>query len=117
MLPASAAAQFTTFIPPKNKVQDSVKAVVAEQQRARADSMTAASLTNMKTWVDSAAGVVPPTRADSAIAAVDSATFPNGSRAPMTASALPLLIVIGAASLGVGAFLLSAPTGSGRRRA
>ena len=63
--PALAEAQFTTFIPPKNKVADSAKAVVAAVQKA--DTALSLRLTNMKTWVASAAGVVPtPTsRADS----------------------------------------------------
>ena len=58
-LPEVGGAQFTTFIPPKNKVADSVKAVVAEQQKAKVDSSVKQQLTDMKTWVDSAAGVAP----------------------------------------------------------
>jgi hypothetical protein len=109
--PATAAAQFTTYIPPKSKVKDSIKAVVAAQQKARTDSTNAAALTNMKTWVDSAAGVVVP-RTDSvaaSIAAADTTTFANGSKAPMTASSLPLLTLIGISALGFGALLLRTP--------
>ncbi len=111
-LPGTAAAQFTTFIPPQTKVADSVKAAVATQQKVQQDSIAQAQLTNMKTWVDSAAGVTPPTTADSvanAIAATNSAdtgAFRNGMRAPETASDLPLLVVIGIAALGLGTLLL-----------
>ena len=115
--PATAKAQFTTFIPPKNKAQDSVKAAVVAQQKAQADSVTAAALTNMKTWVDSAAGIVAPTthadsvmRADSlATAAAENSTFRDGSRAPSTASPLPFLALIGATCLAMGVGLLRIP--------
>lgn len=122
ILPGTAAAQFTTFIPPKTKAQDSVKAAVVAVQRARDDSVTVAALTNMKTWVDSAAGIaVPSTRADSLLradslahppAVSENTTFRDGSRAPSTASNLPLLALIGAAALGLGVFLVVSP---GRR--
>lgn len=65
-LPTMTWAQFTTFIPPQTKVVDSVKAVVVAQAQARTDSVMRIKLTDMKTWVDSAAGsVVPPTPANS----------------------------------------------------
>jgi hypothetical protein len=112
-LPGTAAAQFTTFIPPQTRVADSVKAVVAAQQKVQQDSSAQAQLTNMKTWVDSAAGVTPPpVTADSVASALaatnngDTAAFRNGMRAPETASDLPLLIVIGVAALGLGTLLL-----------
>lgn len=113
--PGAASAQFTTFIPPQNKVADSVKAAVVAQQKAQADSMTAMQITNMKTWVDSAAGVAPAptTAADSLannIAATDTTkattTFANGTRAPETASALPLMVLLGTFALGLGTFML-----------
>jgi len=118
-LPAAAAAQFTTFIPPQNKVADSVKTAVAAEQKARSDSTVNMQLTNMKTWVDSAAGVVSPpvTAADSlastvtpttAVSTADSAALRGGARAPETASELPLLALIGATALGLGALLLGA---------
>lgn len=118
-IPSIAAAQFTTFIPPRNKVADSVKAVVAAQQQVQQDSITHAQIANMKTWVDSAAGLppVPTTVADSvaqtlpatpaaSVATTDTSTFRNGSRAPATASALPLVAAVGAAALLLGALLL-----------
>ena len=114
--PALAEAQFTTFIPPKNKVVDSAKAVVAAVQKAAADTALSLRLTNMKTWVDSAAGVVPtPTsRADSLAAglpapgtiAADTLAMRNGSRAPATASTLPLIALVGGTTLSFGALLL-----------
>lgn len=110
-LPATASAQFTTFIPPQ-KAKDSVKAAVAAEQRARADSLTAASVTNMRTWVDSAAGVLAPTSTATDTlhpTSTDSLAMRNGSPAPMTASALPLLLLLGMGSLSAGAILLIRP--------
>src|SRR5690349_15352712 len=61
LAPATAAAQFTTFIIPPNPAKDSIKAAVVAEQKAVSDSVTRAQIANMKTWVDSAAGVVVPT--------------------------------------------------------
>ena len=128
-LPAAAAAQFTTFIPPQAKAGDSAKAAVIAQKSAQADTSLNTRLTNLKTWVDSAAGVVaPPRTAQDSLAplnpvipasdslsmkASDTATLKNGARAPATASDLPLLALIGAAALGLGILLLGA---GGKRR-
>jgi hypothetical protein len=109
-LPRVAAAQFTTFIPPQTKLADSVKAVVAAEEKARVDSTNAARITNMKVWVDSAAGVLPMTTADSLAAGLptgaDSVTMPNGTRAPATASSLPLLAFAGLFFIVVGGVLI-----------
>lgn len=111
-LPKIAAAQFTTFIPPQSKVTDSVKAVVAAGEQARVDSTSAARITNMKVWVDSAAGVLPITNtaADSLSAglptAADTVAMPNGTRAPATASALPLFALAGLFLIVVGGVML-----------
>ncbi len=111
MSPALAQAQFTTFIPPRNKVADSVKAAVVAEQKAQADTSAATRLTNMKTWVDSAAGVIPPlTAADSLAAGIapdttfemDTLTMRNGARAPSTASALPLAALAGVLAVSLG---------------
>jgi hypothetical protein len=119
VLPGVARAQFTTFIPPQPKAVDSVKAVVASQAKAQTDSVVNMQLTNMKTWVDSAAGIapLPPTAPDTV--ATTAAPVPvtpgaapvmhNGRRAPATASSLPLIALIGAITLGLGMFLLSSP--------
>ena len=57
--PTMLWAQFTTFIPPQNKAADSAKSAVVVQQRVQADSIMKVKLTDMKVWVDSAAGVAP----------------------------------------------------------
>jgi hypothetical protein len=128
-MPAAAAAQFTTFIPPQAKVVDSAKSAVAAQKTAPADTTLHARLTNLKTWVDSAAGVVASstqardslatTSADSVAVATtttnasDTAALRKGARAPETASDLPTLALIGVLTLGLGALLLG--TGGNRR--
>jgi hypothetical protein len=128
-LPATAAAQFTTFIPPQTKAADSAKAAVAAQKIAPQDTMLSTRLTNLKVWVDSAAGVATPPRAtlDSVTpikpvpAAADTAAKrppetaapTNGERAPATASDLPLLALVGSAALGLGALILG--TGGNKR--
>ena len=106
-MPGIARAQFTTFIPPVDKAADSVKAAVVAEQKAQNDSVVTAQMTNMKTWVDSAAGIAPTpvtpvTPADSLAVATTTttttrtdSTFVNGMRAPATASVLPLLLVLG----------------------
>jgi hypothetical protein len=138
-LPGFAGAQFTTFIPPQHKVADSIKAAVVAQQKAQTDTSIQTQLANMKTWVDSAAGlvptpttpvtdstsvVVPPTPAapvatTPAPTPADTAVMRNGARAPATASALPLLLLLGALSLATGVVILlratPAPAASARR--
>lgn len=113
-LPGIARAQFTTFIPPQNKVADSIKAVVVAEQKAQTDSTVHAQLTNMKTWVDSAAGLVPepqPFATDTLAVATrttvaDTSIFRNGARAPATASPLPLLVLVGLLMLLAGGYLV-----------
>jgi hypothetical protein len=129
LLPAVAGGQFTTFVtPPKPRV-DSTKAVVTpEQQQTKADSVARVAITNMKAWVDSAAGDVVVNRTDSTgrpvaatgpvtagaatPAARDTAnresttTFREGARAPDTATWLPLLVLLGTGAIGVGVVLL-----------
>ena len=114
--PRVAGAQFTTFIPPQNKVADSVKAAVVAEQKAQADSVAAKQITNMKTWVDSAAGIAGPpvTTADSLAAGLpapangaDTATFRNGIPAPETASDLPLIALLGTALLALGIVMIA----------
>ena len=115
-IPNVASAQFTTFIPPRNAAAtDSAKAVAAATEAAKTDSAVNAQLTNMKTWVDSAAGVASPpiTAADSLAAqsnpqtpAADTAMAVAGTRAPATASDLPLLALLGAGLLVIGTILV-----------
>jgi len=108
---ASAAnAQITTYIAPP-RAAEPTKAMVAAADSARRDSVAQVAVTNMKAWVDSAAGVgVPATVGDSTVVVTDSArvtTFSNGSVAPATASDLPALALAGLAAFVVGAALLS----------
>ncbi|MGI8496662.1 MAG: hypothetical protein ACR2OG_03635 [Gemmatimonadaceae bacterium] len=130
-----AAAQFTTVVqPPAAPAKQQQQAAArVDSARKKSDSATVASrLTNMKLWVDSAAGVadsrkpVPPpdsamtTRvvaADSAArlsatparslpAPVEkSATFKDGAPAPATGTELPLLALLGSAAIITGAIL------------
>jgi hypothetical protein len=107
-LPATATAQFTTFITPPNPVKDSIKAAVAAEQKAVSDSVTRAQIANMKTWVDSAAGVVVPAT-DTAFAVKtitgDTVTMvqtSTGMIAPNTASAVPFLLSTGILGMLVG---------------
>lgn len=129
-LPRVLAAQFTTFIPPRDKVADSVKAVVEKAEQARADTAASVRLANMKAWVDSAASapprrgvdtlppVVPRTEppagdtlpsAPGRLPHLTDTTFSNGARAPDTASLLPLLVVAGAAMIAIGWLLTKPP--------
>lgn len=123
LAPAPATAQFTTFIvpPPKAKV-DSAKAVIAAAQTAHADSASRLTLSDMKAWVDSAAGATsagaPVQPADTTAvpvrAEVNEATasspattrFSDGALAPNTASPLPALAVAGFALIFIGGALL-----------
>jgi len=125
-MPRIASAQFTTFIPPQNRVADSIKAAVVVQQKAQADSAANMQLRNMQTWVDSASGVASPpatTAADSLAnrlaatnaAPLATATLRNGARAPATASDLPLLALIGGAAFVVGTLLLASGPPSRKR--
>lgn len=102
-------AQITTYVaPPKPAMTPQM---VAAADSARRDSVVAVATTNMKAWVDSAAGVSIPDRVgDSTI--VDpgkpdvTTTFSDGSLAPNTASILPALGVFGLAAGLVGAGML-----------
>jgi hypothetical protein len=117
--PAAAAAQFTTFIAPPNPVKDSIKAAIVAEQKATTDSLTRAQITDMKTWVDSAAGVPPAVASDSIFATNTSASATamsaNGTVAPSTASPLPFLLVLGGAAMLLGAALMRRPRPAVRR--
>ena len=121
LTPAALSAQFTTFVaPPRKAVGDSAPTTVAA--KARADSVARMSLTDMKTWVDSAAGTNTQVASanDTTMAAANAAvaapqvpnnartttTFSNGAIAPNTASPLPAYLAAGLASFSVGLFLL-----------
>lgn len=115
MLGASVAgAQITTYVAPPRPLAASPKAVAAADS-ARRDSVAQATMTNMKAWVDSAAGVAVPPHVggvDSAALANDPGrpvitTFSDGSVAPATATDLPTLALLGLVMLTVGVILLA----------
>ena len=122
LTPAVSSAQFTTFVaPPRKAVVDSAPTTVAA--KARADSVARMSLTDMKTWVDSAAGTSTQVAStnDTTMAAANASTpapqvpsgnahstttFSNGAIAPNTASPLPAYLAAGFALFSVGLFLV-----------
>ena len=108
----TAGAQITTYVAPPRAAKPTPQ-MVAAADSARADSAATVAMTNMKSWVDSAAGITVPSRVgDSTVAVIDSippavvTTFENGAVAPDTASALPTIGVIGLVALAVGTVLL-----------
>ena len=112
--PSVAAAQFTTFITPPNPAKDSIKAAVVAEQKAAADSVTRAQIANMKTWVDSAAGViVPPADTAFAVRTVIGDTLmtttSTGLVAPNTASAVPFLLLTGILGMLIGVAMIRRP--------
>jgi len=136
-LPTISWAQFTTFIPPQPQTVKAANAAVVARERARTDSVMKIKLSDMKAWVDSAAGsvAVPNTATDPAakptpghtITVIDTAMtlsaahdsvvrVSHGARAPDTASDLPMLALIGAIALVIGTVML-AGTQLGRDRA
>jgi hypothetical protein len=121
-----AAAQFTAVVaPPKARAATS-DAAARTTPGARSDSAGRTALSDMRAWVDSAAGVIVPdttTRADTArrdsIAALPSAAaqvtptpppaardLGSGERAPDTATMLPFIGMLGLGMLAAGAWLL-----------
>ena len=122
LAPAVAAAQFTTFITPPNPLKDSIKAAVVAEQKAATDSATRAQIANMKTWVDSAAGVVIPP-ADTAFTVrtitgdtlMTTTTTSPGMIAPNTASPVPFLLATGLLGIAMGLALLRRPRPRARR--
>jgi hypothetical protein len=123
LLPATALGQFTTFVtPPRPRVDSASIRQTPAQQAVTADSIARVTITNMKAWVDSAAGDVVVNRTDSTgrpvaasgpvttgqtpTVAESTTVFREGARAPDTATWLPLLVLIGTGALGVGFVLL-----------
>lgn|SRR5688572_2917971 len=105
-----ASAQITTYVAPPRPLAP--LPMVAAADSAQRDSVARAAMTNMKTWVDSAAGVAVPAHVGDTIPATDpgrpvTTTFADGSVAPATASTLPSLLLAGLVSLVIGAVLLA----------
>ena len=121
LAPAAAAAQFTTFITPPNPQKDSIKAAVVAEQKALNDSVTRAQIANMKTWVDSAAGVVvPPTDTAFRVQTITGDTVAatmtaNGLIAPNTASAVPFLLLTGLLGMLLGLAMVRRPQEKAQR--
>lgn len=118
--PAAGAAQFTTFIAPPNPIKDSIKAVVVAEQKSLSDSITHVQITDMKTWVDSAAGIAAIPPIDTTLGVRNTTTqtttaISNGVVAPATASPLPFLLVIGGSAMLIGLVLLRRPQLKPRR--
>lgn len=128
LAPVQAGAQFTAVVTPPPAEADAPASV---ETRARVDSADRAQLTDLRTWVDSAASVVAsaspaPTIVDSAApaapvpAAVPQQTteFRDGARAPDTATSLPLLLALGSLLFASGLALLlrRAPAAPARGR-
>ncbi len=129
LLPATAFGQFTTFVtPPRPRVDTATTPGTPAQQRVAADSVARVAITNMKAWVDSAAGDIVVNRVDStgrpvaapgpvtsgaptpavrgAASAESTSVFREGARAPDTATWLPLLVLVGTVAVGAGVLLL-----------
>jgi hypothetical protein len=127
LLPATAAGQFTSYTPPRPRVDTASTPATPAQRRVAADSVARVAITNMKAWVDSAAGDIVVNRVDSAgrpvaapgpvtagitpagrdaASAESTSVFRDGARAPDTASWLPLLVLVGTGAIGVGVLLL-----------
>lgn len=106
LTPVAAAAQFTTFVAPPERV-DTI--VVTDTVIAPAVD-SAEAIDNMKAWVDSAAGgaldldsVGVP--APEAVPPGDVFTD-DGLPAPDTATPLPTILTLGAGAIAAGALLL-----------
>lgn len=124
LAPAILPAQVTTYVAPPRKAAAETPKTKAPVlvSKARADSASRMSLTDMKTWVDSAAGKNTPATSvtDTTLASVDTTTLPaaqsppraratttfsNGAIAPNTATSLPTLLLLGALMLAAGIVL------------
>lgn len=102
-------AQITTYIAPARPPAPSPQ-MVAAADSAQRDSVAQVTMTNMKAWVDSAAGVTVPAHVGDSIPADDpgrpvTTTFVDGAVAPATASNLPAFTLLGLLAIAVGAAL------------
>jgi hypothetical protein len=113
---------------PRKPPMDTAKRTSSNATKSKADSSGRMTLTDMKAWVDSAAGntkplvtasdtadtavaitnpplPLPPIVATPAPAPAQTTTFSNGAIAPNTASVLPTILTIGLAAFAVGLML------------
>jgi len=116
---ATASAQFTTFVPRPGTVEAAAEPAKPTGPSAR-DTLKATTLTDMRKWVDSAAGSIgqgapvdtttraprpsSPPIADESPRSTQK--FEEGAPAPNTATPLPLLIVAGVGLSAMGLLLL-----------
>ena len=123
LAPSALSAQFTTFVAPPQKqpAETTAKPMVAKA-KTKTDSVSRMTLTDMKAWVDSAAGTSTQLAAvnDSVMATSSPAappasepvpehrttTFSNGAVAPSTATALPTYLLTGLLILAAGLVVL-----------
>ena len=103
---SQATAQITTYVAPSRPAAPD-PTVVAAADSVRRDSLAQVAMTNMKEWVDSAAGVAVPENVGDSLPPVSVTTFEDGAVAPATASDLPLLALVGVVFLLVGAGLVA----------
>ena len=113
---STANAQITTYIAPPRQPKPTPQ-MVAAADSVRQDSIATMAMTNMKSWVDSAAGVVIPSSVGDSTRAPSSTgdslppaivtTFEDGAVAPETASELPTIGVLGLFAFAAGAILLA----------
>lgn len=104
-----AAAQITTYVAPPRAPAPTAEMIATRDSISR-DSAQRVAMTNMKVWVDSAAGIVVPEHVgDSTV--IDTLrpvnSFENGSVAPATASALPMLALVGGVIFLTGVAIIS----------
>jgi hypothetical protein len=103
---SQASAQITTYVAPSRPAAPD-PAVVATADSVRRDSLAQVAMTNMKEWVDSAAGIAVPATVGDSLPPVSVTTFEDGSVAPNTSSDLPTLALVGFIFLLVGAGLVA----------
>jgi len=112
-----ASAQITTYVAPPRPLAQTP--MVAAADSAQRDSVARAAMTNMKTWVDSAAGVVVPP-ADTAFRVQtitgDTVTMTSvGMVAPNTASPVPFLLATGILGMLLGLMMVRRPRARAQR--
>jgi LPXTG-motif cell wall-anchored protein len=110
-LSTEVSAQITTYVAPPRSQAPSPQMVAAADSVQR-DSIAKATMTNMKAWVDSAAGVTVPAHVGDSLPANDpglpvTTTFNDGAVAPATASSLPAVSLLGTLAIIAGALLLA----------
>lgn len=119
IVPSSASAQFTAVVSPPQPEAPTVSV----EAKAKVDSAERVTLTDLRTWVDSAASAsaaatpapvsAPVETTTDAVAApttparqAETTEFREGARAPATATPLPMILIAGLSLLATGLTLL-----------